>query len=162
MPIVYHQQGGSLVPGASIVTTIIGVGVIGNLWGGSLADRLGRLPVLVGSALGTAVLIFPTVYLHGPATWVAAGFLGIALFLPLSTAILIGQDIFPENRSMGSGVALGLANGVGALLVMLIGFWVDDSNITVVFWVVAGLSAAAALLARAFPSSLLQSEPSST
>lgn len=155
IPIIYHLRGGSLVPGASIITTMIGVGVIGNLWGGNLADRIGRRPVLIIAALCTAGLIFPTVYLEGPAIWVAAALLGIALFLPLSTTILIGQDIFPENRSMGSGIALGLANGVGAVLVLLIGLWVADRKITVVFWVVAALSAGAALLALAFPARLL-------
>ncbi|MGH3125899.1 MAG: hypothetical protein ACRDND_33395, partial [Streptosporangiaceae bacterium] len=55
----------------------------------------------------------------------------------------------------GSGIALGLANGIGALLVLVIGFWVNASDVTTVFWIIAGLGAASALLPRALPRQLL-------
>lgn len=154
IPIVWHLNGGSLVEGATVISTMVTVGVVGNLWGGHLTDRLGRLPLLVISGVASAVLIVPVVLLSGPAVWVFAAILGIALFLTASTTILIGQDIFPENRSMGSGIALGLANGVGACLVLLVGLWVGEDNVTVVFWSVAGLSLASALLALWLPVSL--------
>ena len=155
IPILWHVRGGSLVAGASIITTMITVGVVGNLWGGHLADRLGRRPVLVTSAFATTALIFPVAYLHGAAVWVAGGMLGIALFLTASTTVLIGQDIFPENRSMGSGIALGLANGIGALLVLVIGLFVHDSDVVTVFWVLSALSLIAVVPALAFPRRLV-------
>ncbi len=152
IPIAWHLRGGSLVAGASIITTLTVVGVIGNLAGGYLADKLGRRPVLVVSALASAALIFPVTYLHGPGIWVGAAVLGIALFSGNSPTILIGQDTFPENRSMGSGIALGLANGVGALLVLVAGFWVSSSaDIVTVFWVLAGLLLISALITFTFP-----------
>lgn len=156
IPIMWHLRGGTLVAGASIVTTMIVVGVIGNVAGGHLADRLGRRPVLAASAVAAAAFIFPVIYLHGPWVWAAAGLLGTALFLTASPTILIGQDIFPENRSMGSGIALGFANGIGALLVLLVGFWVEGSNLTAFFGVVAGLSALSALGTLAFPKTLMR------
>ncbi|MGH3440025.1 MAG: MFS transporter, partial [Sciscionella sp.] len=81
IPIVWAVRGGTLVGGASILTTMIVVGVIGNLWGGYLADRFGRRPVLLASALASCGLIFPVVYLHGVWVWIAAAILGVALFL---------------------------------------------------------------------------------
>ncbi|MDO8107712.1 MFS transporter [Isoptericola sp. b441] len=155
IPILWHVRGAGLVTGASVITTIVVAGVAGNLLGGHLADRLGRRPVLVVSSLATAALIFPVVYLHGPVVWVAAAVLGPVLFLTASPSVLIGQDIFPENRSMGSGIALGLANGVGALLVLVIGFLVTDADVMPVFWVVATLSVLSAGVALAFPRSLM-------
>lgn len=155
IPILWHLRGGTLVGGASIITTMLVVGVIGNLWGGYLTDRLGRRPVLIGSALATAVLIVPTVLLHGVLVWVAAGLLGIALFLTASTTVLLGQDIFPENRSMGSGIALGFANGLGALLVFVLGFGIGG-NVLVVFWALCGLAVASAALTFAFDNKLMR------
>lgn len=155
IPILWHLRGDTLVAGASIITTMTVVGVIGNLWGGHLADRVGRRVVLVASALATAALIPPVAYLRGGGVWVAAGLLGIAIFLTASTSILIGQDIFPENRSMGSGIALGLANGIGALLVLGTGFLVNDHDVVTVFWVLAALSLASVLPALAFPKALV-------
>lgn len=155
IPIMWHVRGGSLVAGASIITTMIVVGVVGNLWGGHLADRFGRLPVLVASAVATALLIVPVATMRGAWIWIAAALLGIALFLTASTTVLIGQDIFPENRSMGSGIALGLANGIGALLVLAIGFLVNDSDVVTVFWVLSALSLIAVVPALAFPRRLV-------
>ncbi len=161
IPIMWHLQGGSLITGASIISTMIVVGVVGNLWGGHLADRVGRLPVLVVSAIATAAFIAAVVSVRGSWIWVAAAPLGVALFLTASTTILIGQDIFPENRSMGSGIALGFANGIGALLVLLLGLWVSDRDVTTVLWAVAGLSAATAPLSLALPQSLRRHDPAS-
>ena len=155
IPIMWHIRGGTLVAGASIITTMIVVGVTGNLWGGHLADRVGRRPVLVASAIATAALIVPVATLSGAAVWIFAGLLGVALFLTASTTVLIGQDLFPENRSMGSGIALGLANGIGALLVLVIGFLVSDHDVATVFYVLAGLSLASVLAALALPKALM-------
>ena len=88
--------------------------------------------------------------------WVAAGLLGMALFLTASTTVLIGQDIFPENRSMGSGVALGFANGLGALLVLVVGLFVHDTDVVEIFWVLAALSLATVVPALAFPRRLMR------
>jgi len=156
LPILWHLRGGTLVTGASIITTVIVVGVVGNLAGGHLADRFGRRPVLVISALATALLILPVAYLQGPAVWVAAALLGPAMFLTASPTVLIGQDIFPENRSMGSGIALGLSNGIGALLVLALGLLISEGTVIHVFWVLAACSAASALAALAFPRSLMR------
>ena len=155
IPILWHLHGGSLVSGASIITVMLVVGVIGNLYGGHLADQIGRLRVLVASSLATAGLIIPIIYLHGAWIWITAAPLGIVLFLTMSSTILIGQDIFPENRSMGSGIALGLANGIGALLVLAIGQTVNNNDLTIPLWVIAGLSAATGPLAAAFPDDLV-------
>jgi FSR family fosmidomycin resistance protein-like MFS transporter len=154
IPIVWHSRGGSLVTGASIITVMTVVGVIGNLAGGQLTDRIGRRPVLVGSALATAILVVPVAYLPSPWVWVVASLLGIAVFFTNSTTVLLGQDIFPENRSMGSGIALGFANGLGALLVFVIGLGLG-SNVLVVFWVLAALGLASALLPLAFDAELM-------
>lgn len=154
IPILWHSRGGGLVGGASIITTMTVVGVVGNVAGGHLSDRFGRRPVLIASAVATAVLIAPTAYLSGAAVWIVAAVLGIALFSTNSATILLGQDIFSENRSMGSGIALGFANGVGALLVFIIGLGVG-ADVSAVFLVLGGLSLAAALVPLAFDAALM-------
>lgn len=155
IPVMWHVRGGSLVTGASIITSMFVIGVIGNLWGGDWADRIGRRPVLVVSALATSAFIFPVVYLNGALVWIATAPLGIAMFLTASTTVLMGQDIFPENRSMGSGIALGLANGIGALLVLFIGFLVNSNDVLTVFWVLAALGVISSAMAFAFPKELM-------
>jgi FSR family fosmidomycin resistance protein-like MFS transporter len=156
IPILWHLHGGSLVSGASIITVMLVVGVVGNLYGGHLADQIGRRAVLVASSVATAALIIPVIYLHGVWIWVTAAPLGIAVFMTMSSTILIGQDIFPENRSMGSGIALGLANGIGALLVLAIGQTIGNGDLSTALWAIVVLTAASAPLAAAFLGHLLR------
>lgn len=155
IPIVWDQRGASLVTGASIISTMFLVGVIGNLVGGQLTDRVGLRPLLVISAAASAVLIVPTAYLTGPLEWVAAAVLGIAFFLTSSTTVVIGQNIFPENRSMGSGIALGFSNGVGAVAVFVVGLFIGTSVVGV-FWVLGALSLASIVLVPMFDRSLVR------
>ena len=155
VPVLWHSRGGGLVGGASIITTMTLVGVVGNLTGGHLSDRLGRRPVLIAAAVAAAALIVPTAYLSGAWVWIVAAVLGIALFSTNSTTVLLGQDIFAENPSMGSGIALGFANGVGALLVFVIGLGVG-ADVGFVFWVLGALSLASALLPLAFDTTLMK------
>jgi len=134
------------------------VGVAGNLLGGFLADRIGRRPVLLASAVGVAALVLPVA--HVPGWWVfpIAAALGIALFLPAASTILIGQYIFPENRSMGSGIALGLANGLAAVAVLVVGLFVTETNVLMVFWILAVLALACIVVAVALPAELMRRE----
>jgi FSR family fosmidomycin resistance protein-like MFS transporter len=154
IPVLWHLRGESLVAGATVISAVITVGVAGNLFGGYLADRIGRRPVLLASA----ALVVPVA--HVPGWWVfpVAAALGISLFLPAASAILIGQDIFPENRSMGSGIALGLANGLAAIAVLVVGLFVTESTVTEVFWILAALALACIVVALVFPARLMRRE----
>lgn len=129
LPILWHERGGALVSGASIITTILVVGIAGNLAGGHLADRLGRKVLLLTSSIASAVLLPFLAITTGPWLWGVAGLLGIALFSSAPVTVLLGQDLFPENRSLGSGMALGLSNGVGAVLVFCMGLLVGGFGV---------------------------------
>ena len=155
IPVLWDARGESLVAGASMITTMMTVGVIGNIGGGYFTDRIGSRATLLISAVGTGVLIVPTAYLSGPAAWVVAGLLGVMMFLTASTTVLLGQDIFAENPSMGSGIAIGLANGIGAVLVFAVGLWAGAALVPV-FWVLALLSVASAGMVLLFDRELVR------
>lgn len=117
-PLIWHQRGGSLVVGSALVSTLIGVGILGNLMGGIVTDRVGKRGVLVVTSGLALVGLYAFITLQGFWIWPTLGLLGIAIFGSSSTTMLIGQDIFSENPGVGSGVALGLANGLGAVMVL--------------------------------------------
>lgn len=141
VPLMWHQRGGSLVAGASLISVLLVVGIVGNVGGGHLADRFGRRPVLFASSSLSALLLALFLVVSGPWLWVVLGLLGIVLFATLPLTILMGQDILPENRSLGAGLALGLANGCGALAVMALGALAAHWSITAVLWLNVGLAA---------------------
>ncbi len=154
IPLLWHLKGGSLISGASIITTLVSVGVIGNLSGGHLADRFGRRLVLVVSSIFVVFLIPILMVAHGAWIWVVAAALGMALFASSSVTILVGQDIFPENRSMGSGIALGLANGIGAMLVFAVGLAVTEQTVAYAIWFLSIIGVISSIFAAIIPNSL--------
>jgi FSR family fosmidomycin resistance protein-like MFS transporter len=141
LPILWHDRGGSLVAAASLVTTFIGVGVAGNLGAGAVMDRFGKSVVLWGSTVLSLLLVALLPLTSGAWLWPLVGLLGITIFASLPVTMLIGQDIFSENPAMGSGVALGLANGLGALLLPLWGLLADHVGISTAMWALAGMAA---------------------
>ncbi|MHB8253046.1 MAG: MFS transporter [Acidiferrobacter sp.] len=150
LPLLWHATGGSLVAGASLITVLLTVGVIGNISGGLLADRFGRRFVLVGSSLFSAV--FVTLYLisSGWLLWVVLGCLGMVIFSALPVSVLVGQDIFPENRSLGSGIALGLGNSLGALLLLGFGTLVHSLGIQTALWILVPVALTCAFVSGHF------------
>ncbi len=136
-PIMWHEHGGSLVGSASLVTVMVGLGVAGNLAGGMASDRIGRGRVLRLTTMGAVLFLGIFGVTNGIWEWPVLALLGMALFGSGPTTMLIGQDIFSENPALGSGIALGLANGLGALLVIPIaaiaGQWGDRD----IMWLLA-------------------------
>ena len=151
LPIVWQHRGGSLVGGASLITVLLVVGVLGNVSGGLMADRLGRRIVLAGSSVLSAALIALYLMSSGRVLWVILGLLGIAVFSALPVSVLVGQDIFPENRSLGSGVALGLGNSLGALLLLAFGAATSALGVHTALWILPPVALLCAFLATRLP-----------
>ncbi|MHB1670880.1 MAG: MFS transporter [Acidiferrobacter sp.] len=151
LPILANRSGTSLIGGASLISVLLVVGVIGNISGGLIADRLGRPVVLVGSSLLTALLIATYLVSGGWISWAVLGLLGIALFSALPVSVLAGQDIFPENRGLGSGIALGLGNSLGALLLLAFGAQTSAHGVHAAMWMLPPVALACALLATRLP-----------
>lgn len=150
-PVLWNLQGGSLVGGASVLTTFLVVGVIGNLSGGHLADKVGRRIIILSAGMTATVLIPLLIFSHGLYLWILAGIIGIAVHATSPITILIGQDIFSENRSLGSGLAAGFSNGIAALLVFFLSFYITETNITNVFWILSGVALLSTLIALFIP-----------
>ena len=134
LPILWDSRGGGLVGGATLVTLMLIVGLVGILYGGHLADRLGRRPVLVGAGLLMAGCTALIAWGSGPALWLGAALLGIPAFATFPVTTVAGQDLFPDNRPFGSGIALGLGNALGAGLAALLGLSVGLIGLPVLFW----------------------------
>jgi FSR family fosmidomycin resistance protein-like MFS transporter len=151
LPLLWSRGGGTLTSGASLITILTLVGVIGNLSGGWLADHLGPPKILFAalflSGVGAVLLSFSS----GIWLWLLAAVLGIGLFATLPLTVLIAQDQLPENRSFGSGLALGLANGLGAVAIVVIGPVIDLIGPSLSFWLAAIAAFAACALVPWMP-----------
>lgn len=160
LPIYWLHQGGSLVTGATSITVMLIVGVIGNVGGGHLADRIGRRPVLIFSSLASCLLLVAFLWLPGELKWPVLGLLGMALFASLPLGIIIAQDIFPENPSFGAGVALGLCNGLAALALSVLSLIAHYAGIHAVLYSLVVVLLLATLLANIMPVGSVSRTPS--
>jgi FSR family fosmidomycin resistance protein-like MFS transporter len=84
-------------------------------------------------------------------TWIWLGLLGIALFAALPLSVLAGQDLFPGNRSLGSGISLGLSNGLAALALLGLDPLARAHGVDAVFWLLAAALVVAAIAVLALP-----------
>lgn len=156
LPIQWHQQGGSLTTGAALITTLLVVGVVGNLGGGWVSDHIGRKNTLIISSFLIMFALAIFLKSSGWLMWPLLGILGVAIFSTLPISVLVGQDIFPENRALGSGIALGFGNAVAALSLLLFGLIVQHVGIHSAFEVLVGVAFLSLLLAATLPISRTQ------
>ncbi|HET8553110.1 MAG TPA: MFS transporter [Gammaproteobacteria bacterium] len=151
LPVLWHQGGGSLTGGASFITVLLLVGIIGNLGGGRAGDRIGRRPVIITAIVAGVALLAGFMGASGLLAWVLLALLGVALFSTLPLTVLIAQDILPENRSMGSGLALGFSNALGALGVVALGPVADVWGVSMALWAAVICGGLAIPLALSLP-----------
>jgi FSR family fosmidomycin resistance protein-like MFS transporter len=152
IPILWVQHGGNLVTGASIITTLLTVGIVGNLAGGQIADRFGfRFPLLIAMLVAAALIAMVPSIAGGALLWIVAALLGMALFLSLPMTVLTAQNVFPESRALGSGIALGASNAIGAAILFGVGLLATRIGVETLLYVVAAAAVVSALAATALP-----------
>lgn len=123
MPMVAAGDGRSEALGAAVLSVYLGAQAVGTLAGGLWTDRFSRVRLLVGLSL--VALPAHAVALGagagsalGLSAAAVAGFANMAMLPPL---VILAQELVPDGAAVGSGIAMGLAWGVGSLLLPLSG-----------------------------------------
>ncbi|MBB5939660.1 MFS transporter [Streptomyces zagrosensis] len=124
--------------GAVALFILFGGGAVGTLLGGRLAARWGRVRSL---RLAYAVAI-PSVagipFAPGPLVYGCIALTSVALYVPFSLHVTLGQDYLPRRVGTASGVTLGLAVSIGGIASPLIGALAEATSLR---WALAALVA---------------------
>ncbi|WP_328595006.1 MFS transporter [Actinomadura macrotermitis] len=140
-------QPGDTAGGAALFVLFAG-GAAGTVLGGRLARRWGRVRTM-RRAYGTSVFAVAGVALvPGPALYGFVAAAAIALYVPFSLHITLGQDYLPNRVGTASGVTLGLAVSVGGVLAPALGALADATSLHTTLAALTVLPALAWLLAR--------------
>ena len=116
----------SKAAGAVALTVFSGAGIIGNLLGGSLADRIGQKKVMLLGLFG--LMLFLPLFVIAKNVHAATLLLipiGLALFGTYSPAIVMGQNYLPNRVGLSSGITLGVAVAIGGGAAPIIGRLAD-------------------------------------
>lgn len=142
-----NELGTSTAYAGATLTVFLIAGACGTLLGGVLADRYGRLPVIrVGFAI-TLPGLLGLVLSPGPALGTVCVILtGVAVFLPFSVFVMLGQDYLPHRVGTASGVTVGLAVSVGGLFSPLLGALADATSLRTTLTALVALPAIALVL----------------
>jgi len=147
LAVLWTQRGASLTVASLALTVYSLAGVAGDLVGGRLSDRFGRKAVILGSV----TLALPPFYLFlltdGWLSFLFLALAGAVLIASIPVSVVFGQELVPEQRGLVSGVLMGLAWGVGSLLIGLVGYLGDLLGLEVALGLLTVLLVPAALLA---------------
>jgi FSR family fosmidomycin resistance protein-like MFS transporter len=134
---VFHK---SEAAGGTALTILMAASIGGNLLGGRMADRFGyRRVALAGFFLQMVMFpLFAGVDNAGLALPLLIP-LGLALSLPTSPLVVLGQGYLPSRIGLASGVTLGLGFSFGGVMMPALGWIADRHGLQLAFWVMACL-----------------------
>ena len=137
LAVLITQRGASALVGGAGISVFLFTGAVGGFFAGSLSDRFGRKVVI----FTTVVLATPffLLFLHGPTNLMLPFLAAAGLFALSSTpvGVVAAQETLPGKTGLVSGLVMGLAWGVGGLVLTPIGFFADRYGLVPVMTAVA-------------------------
>jgi FSR family fosmidomycin resistance protein-like MFS transporter len=146
LPVVMTGRGMSVSQAGLAVSIYLLAGSIGGLAGGPAADRYGPRRVIAWSLVLAVPLLVASLLLHGVPALVVLTAGGFFLGSTLPVNITYAHMVAPVAAGTVSSLMLGVAWGIGGLVVPLIGVLGDRVGLQSALLLVAVLPSAAAVL----------------
>ena len=149
--------GQSKMAGAIALSLFSGSGIIGNIVGGSLADRYGRKKIILFGFFSLSILM--PLFIAVDNVVIASILLvplGFMLFTTYSPTIVLGQRYLPNRVGLSSGVTLGLAVAIGGGAAPFIGKLADLYGVWTAFAAITPLPLLIFFLALTLPDPVVE------
>ncbi len=139
LAVLVTQRGGTAFAGGAAISAFLLSGAIGGFVAGNLSDRFGRKSVIFATIILAAPFLL--LFLYGPANLSIIFAAGAGLFIFSSTpvGVVAAQELLPGKTGLVSGLVIGLAWGVGGLVLTPVGWLADYFGLVPVMTVVAVL-----------------------
>jgi FSR family fosmidomycin resistance protein-like MFS transporter len=120
------QRGYSLATSSLNLTLYLGIGAIGGLIGGNLADRFGGRRVIITSMIGSVPFLALFLFTGGWISSVSLAISGLILLCTNPVNVVIAQELAPSQTSTVSALMMGFAWGTAGLVFIPLTGWVSD------------------------------------
>lgn len=137
MPVLYVQEGFSVVAAGAIFSIFTVSGTISGLLSGHISDRIGFKPVFLFSYLCMAPALWLLMQLHGNWVYFGAALAGGFVLAPLPLGVTMAQTLAPKGRSMVASLMMGFAYGLGGAITPIVGKLADFYTIRPVLTIIA-------------------------
>ena len=125
IPLYEISRGNGAGYGTRVLALFLFAGALGTLFGGPLADRVGRRKVLLCSFIISPPLIATYVLVDTGVGLVALFFSGAAVIGTFSVSLVMSQEYMPGRVGVASGLSIGLAIGLGGMAALSLGAVAD-------------------------------------
>ena len=143
--------GRSAAAGNLAITVLAASGTVGTMAGGRIADRMGMRRVIVVPMVAMVPLLVLLPLAEALGAIVLLALLGLLIDANFGITIVIAQRAMPDRQATASGVAIGLAVGLGGACAAALGVLADAAGLTAAMEAIAVLGAVTAVLAVACP-----------
>ncbi|MFF1819014.1 MFS transporter [Kribbella sp. NPDC058245] len=144
-----QRVGGGSTTGGIALFVLFACSAFGTLLGGRFATRFGRVRTL-RAAYGVAVpALAGLVFVPGPAFFAFLGLTAIAMAIPFSLHVTLGQDFLPTRVGTAGGMTLGLAVSIGGIGTPILGTLAEHTSLHLALSTLIALPLACALIGYA-------------
>lgn len=152
LPLYFVTRGDSLLLATSVASMWLAAGVIGQLGGGFLSDRVGKRPVIAVSLVVGAITFYGFLVTTGFFSMVLLIISGALLFASWSVIFVMSSEAAPGSVGTVTGLMLGFSVGIGGFGVLGFGGAADQVGLAATFNIVIASAIAGGLLALFLPS----------
>jgi len=151
LPLYFIARGDSLFLATAITSLWLGVGVLGQLCGCYLSDRIVQPLVIAVSLLLGALLFYGFLVTSGYTSLALLALSGALLYASWAVIVVMSAEAAPSNIGTVSGFMLGFYVGIGGIAAAAFGAVGDALGLTNAFYVVAGSAFLGGLTALLLP-----------
>jgi FSR family fosmidomycin resistance protein-like MFS transporter len=146
LPTYLVLSGYPLIEATFFISAMLLAGVVGQLTGGHLSDRMGRRPVAFATTMCSIPAFAAILQTQGALQVASMLCFGFFLWASFSVTIAMAHELMPSKIGLISGLFMGIAMGAGGLGVSVSGAIADHFGLTATLSVFPVLILVAALL----------------
>lgn len=126
IPTFLVLQGYPLIEATTLVSVMLIAGVVGQISGGIISDRVGRKQVVLFSTFASIPAFFGIMMTHGIILILCMLIFGYLLWAAFAVTIAMAHEQVPSQIGLISGLFLGIAMGAGGIGVSISGAIADQ------------------------------------